>query len=175
MYNVERCVEALKLLTNKWKYDDLVEDGRRSQEFIRQPFCRDTRYSMVKGPLGQMELTGFSYRATDADPRKKKMSDWRLWKQTGNGMVQWRTGIGKGEYWDNHRLIVVTYNGGEANINRIPVSKFFKDPLNPQHGEMLVFLLAYPELAEELPLFIYGIEGLDRVIQGRIDKQQKRK
>lgn len=175
MYNVERCVEALKLLTNKWKYDDLVEDGRRSQEFIRQPFCRDTRYSMVKGPLGEIELTGFSYRATDADQRKKKMSDWRLWKQTGNGMVQWRTGIGKGEYWDNHRLIVVTYNGSEPNINRIPVSKFFKDPLNPQHGEMLVFLLAYPELADELPLFIYGIEGLDRLIQERIDKQQKRK
>lgn len=175
MYNVERCIEALKLLTNNWKYDDLVSDKVRAQEFILRPFCGTTRHSVAISPFGDLDPTGFSYRSTDADPKKKKMSDWRLWKQTGNGMVQWRTGLGKGEYWDNHRLIIVTHNGGEANIDRVPVSKFFKDPLEPQEGEMMVFLMTYPELAEELPLFIFGIEGLDRVIQERIVRQQRRK
>ncbi|URC22746.1 hypothetical protein KASHIRA_01720 [Serratia phage vB_SmaM-Kashira] len=136
------CKDAVMILASKWKYEDMVID--------RKDMLRDysTREVHVREWPNSLVGNGYRFKATRAEGRSGEMSDWRFWKTESNCLLQWRTGIGK-EGWDNHRFVITTF-GKEPVVERLPVNKFFSNPLEPTDGEMMMFMMLYPEVIPAL-------------------------
>ena len=138
---------TLKLLSEQWTYSEINKDRFRRRLIHGAYRERGLKVTTKKG---------FTFRAVSC---AKNNFDVRIFTQTSERLLQWRTDKEKGD-----RLVHKDYRA--TGVERLSLDELFMDPSQVTEDDVTFFKGIYPELVEILVEFEEAVCKIDEILRG---------